>query len=173
VRAFAKASGPTLTALIPFAHYLGPALAASRPLFRDTTPVIQNQLRPFSVAVQPLAATLRPAATKLAQAVPPLVRSFGVLNALFNELAYTPGRGSQSYLFWGTWLSHIVDSLGSKQDAQGPVLQGSFMAPCGVLQLIEVTLAVSDPPIGNRTALLNAPDWSTIKSPYCPSAAVP
>ena len=35
----------------------GPALQASRPLFTDTTPVIRNQLRPFSVAVQPLART--------------------------------------------------------------------------------------------------------------------
>lgn len=173
VRSFATASAPTLTALIPFAHYLGPALAASRPLFRDTTPVIQNQLRPFSVAVQPLAATLRPAATELAHAVPPLVRSFGVLNTLFNELAYTPGHGVQPYLFWGTWLAHIVDSLGSQQDAQGPALQGSFMATCGVLQLIETTLAVSDPPIAHRLALLNAPDWSTINSPYCPSAGLP
>jgi phospholipid/cholesterol/gamma-HCH transport system substrate-binding protein len=173
VRSFAAVSGPTLTALLPFAHYLGPALAASRPLFRDTTPVIQNQLRPFSVAVQPLAATLRPAATKLANAVPPLVKSFGVLNALFNELAYTPGHGAQPYLFWGSWLSHIVDSLGSSQDAQGPVVQGSFMSTCGILQLLEVTFAVSDPPVGHRLALLNAPDWSTIKSPYCPTTTLP
>ena len=47
--------GPTLTELLPFAHALAPALKASRPLFHDTTPVIQNQLRPFSIAVQPLA----------------------------------------------------------------------------------------------------------------------
>ena len=46
---------PTLHALLPFAHAFGPALPASRPLFKDTTPVIKNQLRPFSVAVQPLA----------------------------------------------------------------------------------------------------------------------
>jgi phospholipid/cholesterol/gamma-HCH transport system substrate-binding protein len=173
VRAFANASTPTLKALLPFAHNLGPALAASRPLFRDTTPVIKNQLRPFAVAVQPLAATLKPAATQLAKATPPLVRSFGVLNSLFNELGYKPPGSQQSYLFWGTWLSHIVDSLGSKQDAQGPLVQGSFMATCGVLQLIEVTFAVSDPPIAHRLPLLNAPDWSKIKSPFCPTAAVP
>ena len=173
VRAFANASTPTLKALLPFARNLGPALAASRPLFRDTTPVIKNQLRPFSIAVQPLAATLKPAATQLAKAVPPLVSSFGVLNALFNELGYKPSGSAQSYLFWGTWLSHIVDSLGSQQDAQGPALHGSFMATCGVLQLIEVTFAVSDPPIAHRLPLLNAPDWSTINSPFCPTATLP
>jgi phospholipid/cholesterol/gamma-HCH transport system substrate-binding protein len=171
VRSFATASAPTLRALVPFAHYLGPALAASRPLFRDTTPVMRTQLRPFSVAIQPLAAILRPASAKLAKAVPPLVRSFGVLNSLFNELAYT--KGSQPYLFWGNWLSHIVDSLGDFQDAHGPLLHGSFMATCGVLQLIEVTFAVSDPPIAHRLALLNAPDWSKINSPYCPKTTLP
>jgi phospholipid/cholesterol/gamma-HCH transport system substrate-binding protein len=173
VKAFANASTPTLKALLPFAQNLGPALAASRPLFRDTTPVIKNQLRPFAVAVQPLAATLNPASAALAKAVPPLVRSFGVLNSLFNELGYKPPGSQQSYLFWGTWLSHIVDSVGSKQDAHGPLVQGSFMATCGVLQLIEVTFAASDPPIANRLPLLNAPDWSKIKSPFCPTAAVP
>jgi phospholipid/cholesterol/gamma-HCH transport system substrate-binding protein len=171
VRSFAAASAPTLRALVPFAHYLGPALAASRPLFRDTTPVLRSQLRPFAVAIQPLAAILRPASAKLAKAVPPLVRSFGVLNTLFNELAYT--KSSQSYLFWGDWLSHIVDSLGNFQDAHGPLLHGSFMATCGILQLIEVTFAVSDPPIAHRLALLNAPDWSKINSPYCPKATLP
>ena len=173
VQAFANASTPTLKALLPFAENLGPALAASRPLFRDTTPVIQHQLRPFSVAVQPLAATLKPASAALAKAVPPLTRSFDVLNALFNELGYEPGGSKQSYLFWGTWLSHIVDSLGNEQDAQGPLLHGSFMATCGVLQLIEVTFAVSDPPIAHRLPLLNAPDWSKINSPFCPKVVVP
>ncbi len=58
VQGFATASTTTLQQLVPFAHNLGPALKASRPLFHDTTPVIANQLRPFSVAVQPLARTL-------------------------------------------------------------------------------------------------------------------
>jgi phospholipid/cholesterol/gamma-HCH transport system substrate-binding protein len=172
-RAFANASTSTLEALLPFARNLGPALAASRPLFRDTTPVLQHQLRPFAVAVQPLAAILRPASTQLAKAVPPLVRSFGVLNSLFNELGYKPPGSQQSYLFWGTWLSHIVDSLGSEQDAHGPLLHGSFMATCGILQLIEVTFAASDPPIAHRLPLLNAPDWSKIKSPFCPTTVLP
>ena len=70
VKTFSQASATTLHELVPFAHNLGPALAATRPLFRDTTPVIKNQLRPFSVAVQPLARTLAPASAKLSQAIP-------------------------------------------------------------------------------------------------------
>ena len=107
-----------------------PALEASRPLFHDTTPVIQNQLRPFSIAVQPLAKALKPAATELSKAVPPLTSSVGVINTLFNTLAYQPAGSEQGYLFWGAWLAHIADSLTDLQDAQGPTVRGIFMASC-------------------------------------------
>jgi phospholipid/cholesterol/gamma-HCH transport system substrate-binding protein len=159
---FARASTASATRLLPWAHALAPALVAARPLFRDTTPVIQNQLRPFSVAVQPVAKILAPASAQLAKATPPLARSLNVLNSLFDTLAYQPGRGRQGYLFWGSWLSHIANSLTSQQDAQGPIVRGSFMASCSELHLFEVTLAASTPSIGNLLALLNAPDWSKL-----------
>ena len=114
VQKFAAQTGPTLAALAPFARNLEPALRATQPLLRDTTRVIEHQLRPFSVAVQPLARTLEPAAANLAKATPDLNTAVGVLNALFNTLAYTaPGGASKPYLFWGAWLSHIADSLTS------------------------------------------------------------
>jgi phospholipid/cholesterol/gamma-HCH transport system substrate-binding protein len=172
VQTFSDQSATTLHALIPFATAFGPALEASQPLFRDTTPVIKNQLRPFSVAVQPVAKLLAPASADLAKATPNLVRSFGVLNALFNTLAYQP-KGQNSYLFYGSWLSHIADSLTSGQDAQGPVVRGLFMATCGALNLFEVGLANADPPLKPLLQLLNAPDWSKIKSPFCPTVSIP
>jgi phospholipid/cholesterol/gamma-HCH transport system substrate-binding protein len=162
VRTFSSASATTLTKLQPFARNLGPALKASRPLFRDTTPVIANQLRPFSVAVQPLARTLAPAATSLAKATPPLVRSIGVLNTLFDTLAYKPPGSQKSYLYWGSWLSHIADSLTSAQDANGPLLQGIFMGTCAGLNFFEGTLEPSNEPLGVILDLLNAPPLSTI-----------
>ncbi len=58
MRGFAAASGTALGQLVPFARALGPALRATRPLVLDTTSAIQHQLRPFSVAVQPLARIL-------------------------------------------------------------------------------------------------------------------
>jgi phospholipid/cholesterol/gamma-HCH transport system substrate-binding protein len=169
LKSFATESGLANEHLLPFAHALAPALIASRPLFRDTTPVIQHQLRPFAVAVQPVAKILAPAATQLAKATPPLSRSVGVLNKLFDTLAYQPRGSEQGYLFWGSWLSHIADSLVNQQDANGPTVRGIFMATCSELSLLEVTLAKSTPSIGNLLALLNAPDWSTIKNPYCPA----
>ncbi len=171
LRGFGQASAASASRLLPWARALGPALVASRPLFRQTTPVIRDQLRPFTVAVRPVARILRPAAAALAASTPPLAHSFKVLNALFNELAYQPKGGEQGYLFWGSWLSHIAASLAGQQDAQGPVLRGTFMGACSELQLFEVTLAKSTPAIGNLLALLNAPDWSTlpgVKNGSCP-----
>lgn len=172
VQAFANQSTPALRGLVPFAHAFGPALAAATPLFRDTTPAIRNQLRPFSVAVQPLAKILSPAAAKLNVATPALVRSVKVLNALFNTLAYQP-RGGQSYLFWGSWLSHIVNSLTNLQDAHGAMVRGLFMGTCSQLQLFEVGLANANPALKPLLALLNAPDWSTIGGKFCPTVSIP
>lgn len=161
VKAFSSASAVTLQRLLPFARNLAPALEASRPLFRDTTPVIANELRPFSVAVQPLARTLAPAGTELAHAVPSLARSIGVLNTLFNELAYQ-SRGQQSYLFWGSWLAHIADSLTSAQDANGPLIQGIFTGTCGELNFFEGQLQPNNQPLGVILDLLNAPPLSQL-----------
>jgi len=162
VRAFSTASATTLHELVPFAHNLGPALKASRPLFKDTTPVIANQLRPFSVAVQPLARTLAPAATDLAKATPPLTRSIGVLNTLFDTLAFKPPGSEQGYLYWGSWLSHIANSLTSAQDANGPLLQGIFMGTCAELNFFEGTLAPSNEPLGVILDLLNPAPIATL-----------
>jgi phospholipid/cholesterol/gamma-HCH transport system substrate-binding protein len=162
LRSFGAASASSSSRLIPWAKALGPSLIALRPLLRDTTPVIQHQLRPFSVAVQPVAKILAPASAELAKATPPLARSLQVLNALFNELAYQRKGGEQGYLFWGSWLSHIAASLTAQQDAQGPIVRGTFMAACSELDLFETSIEQSVPAIGNLLAVLNAPDWTTL-----------
>lgn len=171
VTAFSNASTVALHGLLPFAHAFAPALEAARPLFRDTVSVIKNQLRPFSVGVQPVARVLAPATKKLAVATPKLSDSISVLNDLFNELAYT-AKGQQSYLFWGSWLSHIAASLTDTQDAQGPIVRGIFMGSCSELQLFEVDLVHANPALGPLIDLLNPPDWATIKSKFCPTGTL-
>ena len=161
LRAFATQSGAALGKLVPFARALGPALIASRPLFRDTTPVIKNQLRPFAVAVQPVARALRPAAADLARGAPPLTRSFAVINKLLNTLAYQPPGGQKSYLFYGSWLAHIANSLSSIQDAQGASLQGVLVGTCSVLTLLETTIQAGSPSIGPILDLLGLPDYKS------------
>jgi phospholipid/cholesterol/gamma-HCH transport system substrate-binding protein len=163
VKAFSAASATTLHELLPFARNLGPALRASRPLFRDTTPVIKNELRPFSVAVQPVARTLAAGSTTLKRAIPNLAHSIGTLNVLFNTLAFQP-KGGQSYLFWGSWLAHLADSLTSAQDANGAVVQGLFTGTCIELNFFENTLAPSSQPLGVILDLLNAPSAANIPS---------
>jgi phospholipid/cholesterol/gamma-HCH transport system substrate-binding protein len=161
VASFSRASATTLHLLQPFARNLGPALAASRPLFHDTTPVIEHQLRPFSVAVQPLARTLAPATAKLKVAIPSLSASIKVLNTLFNTLAYQHG-SEPSYLYWGSWLAHNADSLVSSQDADGALTQGIFMGTCNQLNFYENTIAPSNAGLGIVLDLLNAPKASTL-----------
>jgi phospholipid/cholesterol/gamma-HCH transport system substrate-binding protein len=135
---------------------------ASRSLFRDTTSVLKNQIRPFAVAVQPVAESLKPAAIKLAKSTPPLTSALGVLNTLFNTLAYQPRGKEQGYLFWGSWLSHIVDTLARRQDAQGAALNGMFMGTCVELQFYEQTLIFASPALGPILALLNPPNYATL-----------
>jgi phospholipid/cholesterol/gamma-HCH transport system substrate-binding protein len=173
VQSFANASTPALRGLVPFAHAFGPALAAAQPLFRQTTPVIKNQLRPFSVAVQPLAKILSPASQKLRVSTPNLTKAIKVLNTLFNTLAYQPHGSEQGYLFWGSWLSHIAQQLTNLQDAHGSVVRGVFIGTCSQLQLFEVGLANANPALKPLLALLNAPDWSKINSPFCPKVVLP
>jgi len=168
VQSFAAELGPALSKLQPFAHALAPALAASRPLFADTTPVIRNQLRPFSTAVAPLAKALKPAATQLSKAVPSLSRSLGVVNTLLNTLAYQPSGGAQGYLFWGSWLAHVANTLTDLQDAQGPTVRGIFMATCPALNLLETTIQAGSPSVAPLLDLLNAPDHTQIQSSFCP-----
>jgi hypothetical protein len=158
VKGFATATGTTLDALQPFARNLGPALQASRALFKDTTPVIANQLRPVSVSLQPLARTLAPAAAALNQATPSLSGSVSQLNTALNELAYAPGKGKQGYLFYGGWLAHLADSLSSNQDANGAVLQGQLMGNCPSLTLYEYQLAPTTPSLAAIIAFANLPD---------------
>lgn len=162
LRSFATASGNAARADLPFAQALPSALKASRPLFRDTTPVLRNQIRPFAVAVQPVAQALRPAAVKLARSTPPLTHALGVLSTLFNTLAYQPKGPDQGYLFWGSWLSHIVDTLARHQDAQGAALNGMFMGTCVELQFYENTLIFASPALGPILALLNPPNYAKL-----------
>jgi phospholipid/cholesterol/gamma-HCH transport system substrate-binding protein len=168
VKRFASVSGPAFKKLKPFARDLGPALAALRPLAKQTTPVIEHQLEPFATdpGIRRLVQTLAPAAGSLAKAAPALSSSFGVLNTLVNTLAYQQKGGEPSYLYWGSWLAHNLDSLTSLQDANGPLIQGQFMASCPSLNLLEVALQPGTPSLTPILDMLNAPDWSTITNCY-------
>jgi phospholipid/cholesterol/gamma-HCH transport system substrate-binding protein len=119
VQAFAQLLGPTSTNLLPAAHALPAANAALVALAKPSTPIVQNQIRPFVIAAQPLVKQLQPAAANLATATPNLNKTFGVVNHLGNMLGYNPGNTEHGYLWWLAWLNHEVRTLFSIQDANG------------------------------------------------------
>jgi phospholipid/cholesterol/gamma-HCH transport system substrate-binding protein len=169
VDAMASELGPTLEALRPGARALGPSLRDTRPFLAETTPIIRDELRPFTRAALPTVRELRPAMRDLAAATPDLTRSFRVLNALLNTLAYNPpGRTEEGYLFWLSWANHVGSTVFATQDAHGPIRHGIVVYNCQTAQLLE-TVAGTNPALGTLVDLLNGPTSEEI----CPRPGEP
>lgn len=170
---FADTAGPALESLRPFARNLGPALEASRPFLIETTPIIRDQIRPFTQAATPVVKTLRPAAQQLAAATPDLTTGFAFFNRFFNALAYRPRSGTtESYLFYLTWLGHLANSATAQQDAMGAMLRSNLYVTCGNGPGIAGVKGGDDPAAAAVTLaaqLSNFPNSSTM----CPSAPGP
>jgi phospholipid/cholesterol/gamma-HCH transport system substrate-binding protein len=148
--------GPTLEGLRPFARELAPSLRRQRPFLRETTPIIRDQVRPFARDVQPVVRDLRTATNDLGPVSGRLERTFRVLNAFFNELAYDPPGDAQSYLFWSAWGAHNGTNLTSVQDAHGPILRGIILLTCIDYDLL-YNVAQANPFLAMLTRLANFP----------------
>ena len=142
--------------LRPFARGLGPALHDVRPFLIKTTPVIKNQLRPFTKLARPTVRELRPTAADLAATTPHLRRTFQVLNSLFNLFAYNPPGKEEGFLFWQTWLNHAGATIFNTQDAHGPIRRGLVIVSCGALGVLD-NIIRANPQLSVLTQLLNAP----------------
>lgn len=159
-----KTLSSTLGPLDKSARGLGPTLADLRPFFRETTPVIRDQLRPFSVKAQPTARELVPAAHQLAQATPHLGTLATELNNIVNELAYKPKNG-QSYLFYLPWASHDTNSVLSTQDGVGPIRRSLILFSCGSLELLQdLANPKNNPTLATVIQLLTTPNLNTVCS---------
>jgi phospholipid/cholesterol/gamma-HCH transport system substrate-binding protein len=158
--------GPTLGALRPGARALGPSLVQTRPFLTQTTPIIQNQLRPFARAALPVVKVLRPAAKDLSVVTPKLTTSVQILNYLLNELAYNPPGKEEGYLFWASWANHAGATVFSTQDAHGPIRHGLILASCSTLGVLQ-QIGTVKPQLGTLARLLNAPDPSVV----CPTTS--
>jgi phospholipid/cholesterol/gamma-HCH transport system substrate-binding protein len=151
--------------LRPAASALGPTLRQLRPFFRETVPPIRDQLRPFTREVQPIAAELRAPARDLSRTMPSLRRFWGVLNALFDEMAYDPpgkGLGKEGYLFYVPWASHNTNSTVAVQDGIGPMRRGIVLMGCGPMQLLDLFERNGDlnPTLSTIVRLFNAPRYN-------------
>jgi len=165
----ASVLGPTLEDLRPGARALGPALRETRPFLRTTTPIIRDQIRPFTRAALPTVRELQPALSDLAAATPDLTRTFRVVNALLNTLAYNPpGRDKEGYLFWLSWANHLGATVFATQDAHGPIRHGIIVYTCDTARLLQA-VAEANPALGTLVALLNGPTPEQV----CPQQGAP
>ncbi len=161
--------GPSLEKLRPAARALGPSLRQTRPFLRKTTPVIRDQLRPFSRDALPTVRLLRPAARDLASITPDLTKTFSVANYLFNTLAYDkPKDGNESFLFWFAWANHLGNSVFGTADAHGPIRKGIVQVSCSSLATLDSIKKVN-PQLGTLASLLDAP----LTSDVCPASSQP
>jgi phospholipid/cholesterol/gamma-HCH transport system substrate-binding protein len=149
--------GPTLARLQPSAQSLGAGLAATRSLLRSSTPVLAGEVRPFARAALPVLRTLAPATASVANALPSLHTSVGVLDELANELASEPGGGRQGFLFYAAWAAHNVDSVLSTGDGVGPLRQGMLLFSCPSLTVLQAAANVN-PTVQLLLGLLNPPN---------------
>jgi phospholipid/cholesterol/gamma-HCH transport system substrate-binding protein len=164
VDALAAELGPALEGLRPFARELAPSLRRQRPFLRETTPIIRDQVRPFARDVQPTVRDLRAATEDLAPVSPRLTRSFKVLNAFFNTLAYDPPGRGDSYLFWSGWAAHAGALLSNAQDAHGPMIRGVVLLTCNDYDLLR-SIVQGNAQLGMLARLANFPDETRL----CPN----
>ncbi len=152
VQTFAQQLGPTSLNLLPAARSLPAANAAVSALAVPSSPIVQNQIRPFVIAARPFVRNLRPVAVNLAAATPNLSKTFEVLNHLVNLLGYSPGGGQHGYLWWLAWLNHNARTLFSVQDANGNFRPLFIQASCSSYQsLLNLNPTAGLPLLANPT----------------------
>lgn len=149
--------GPALGKLLPAAKGTAPALESLQGFAKATTPVLRDQLRPFTKLAGPTVATLRPASADLAVAAPQLTTAFTSLNNLTNAIAYNPpGEEDEGYGFWLGWGGHLASAMFSAQDANGPFRRGLLFSSCDALSVYE-SIGIGNPTLGTQLDLLNPP----------------
>jgi phospholipid/cholesterol/gamma-HCH transport system substrate-binding protein len=134
---FARELERTTRALKPTARELGPGLRATRPLLRESTPLIQEDLRPFARESRPVLDALRPAAADLKPITKDLGTSFSALGEFLNELAFQPGQGRESFLFYLAWLNHNLNSTFNVKDAHGVQRRGLLLTDCNSRTILD------------------------------------
>ena len=153
--------GPALQELRPAARSLGPSLREMRPFLRESTPIVEKPLRPFARDVRPTGRDLRAAAKDLAVVTPRLTRTFKVVNAFLNTLAYNPPGDEEGYLFWSAWTAHAGATIFTTQDAHGPIRRGLVLISCPAFTVLDQVTA-ANPQLSTLIQLLNIPKQSEV-----------
>jgi phospholipid/cholesterol/gamma-HCH transport system substrate-binding protein len=158
-----RVTGRTLHSLEPFATALAPAQRAARASFKQTTPILENEVRPLFRQILPVIERLQPSLKDFAQASPQLTTAFTVINEFFNELAYNPGPNQGGFLFFLDWANHDLNSIVAQGDAHGAVGQALLYFNCEQVPLLH-SVATADPTAGLILGLLNPPNSAQCKA---------
>jgi len=143
---FAQVLGPTFNDLRPFARNLDEANVSLESLARSTTPVLQDEIRPFVRAAREPIPDLRRAADRFSTATPRLTVIGKKLNKLTNMAAHNPNGAEpastadtdrdEGYLYWLAWLGHNGSMTFNTSDGNGSFRRIYFTAGCS--QLINI-----------------------------------
>jgi len=125
---------PALTKLTPQAHAFAPALRATQRFFRQSLPILSDQVTPFTRQVRPTVKTLAQAAKPVRNTVRGFRDTIKPLNYGLNQLAYNPPGGAEGYLFYLPWLNHNMNAT-YLQDAGGPIRRGIVLLTCNTIDL--------------------------------------
>lgn len=132
---FSDIAEPALTAMIPQAQALTPALKATGRLFTETTAPIRDQIRPFTREIRPVLTHANEGSGPLKKTVTGFGNAVGAFNTFFNELAYKPKDSRESFLFYLPWLNHNYNASFNLKDAGGPIQRGMVMLTCNASNL--------------------------------------
>jgi phospholipid/cholesterol/gamma-HCH transport system substrate-binding protein len=152
--------GPTLKKLHPFASSLAAAQKATRPFFKDTTPIIKTEIRPFAREILPVIKKIQPSSQALAEASPNLAKGFSVFNEFFNEIAYNPGPNQGGFLFFLDWANHNFNSVTSSADSNGTLGHTVLYFNCELVPLLTPVAKVNQT-VALVIGLLNPPTTSS------------
>jgi phospholipid/cholesterol/gamma-HCH transport system substrate-binding protein len=166
---------PAFESLRPPFLRLDEANAALRPFAQSATPVIRDEIRPFTRALQPFQRDFGAASRELAGAAPDMTTSFRGLNRLFDIGAYNPGgteaisegcqlqgdcsvderARNEGYLYWLGWLGQNTTSLFSTSDALGPIRRAYLLGlNCDILKAEAEPLGIPGAEIDALVGLL-------------------
>ncbi len=132
---FSKVAYPSLIKLIPQTQALTPAFKATEKLFRETTPPIRDQIRPFTRETRAVLTHGAEAAQPFEKTVKNFGNSLGGFNSFLNELTYDPKGPNPGFVFYLPWLNHDFNAAFNLEDAGGPILRGLTLISCTGAQL--------------------------------------
>lgn len=114
--------------------------------FMETsTPVIEDNLRPFARDVQPTLAKINGAVTDLEASADDVALGTGVLREFFDGFAYDPPGEDYSPLTLAGYLSHAAYSLTGIQDAAGAATRTVLLSECSLVTEALTLIRRTDP----------------------------